>query len=195
MTLSERDRRALIFGAATLGVIGAYFGVFEPLLGRYERLVKWHGELAARIKRDVMDSRKLALQQEQVKTWEEKAGALVVERSYSEQITAVGSRIVAAAGENQVQLQGATPTAPTPWVDTWAVAGKEEERLEQAVINIDAQGGWENAFKFIAAVYRIDGILSVEQLELSGDPKQGGQLKMRLAISVLMKASGEGRRS
>lgn len=195
MTMSERDRRAVKLGAAALAAMGVYFGVVEPIHGRYQRLVDWHRASAEKIKRNIEEQRRLAVQEEQVKSWEEKVGPLLVERTYSEQMTTVGSRILAAAGDCQVQIQGVTPTPATPWVDSWAGSGETGgPSLEQATINFEAQGGWENAFKFVAALYRIEGVLSIEQIELSSDPKKGGQLTMRLAMSVLMRASAEGKR-
>ena len=190
MSLSRRDRRAIKGGVAGLAVLGLYFGVVEPLEGRYDRLVTRHQSAAEQIARNIEEKQRLTAKEGQVKDWEEKAGSLVVEKTYGEQMTAVGSRIITAANENQVQIQGATPTSATPWVDP---PGSVGPKLEQASFNIDAQGGWENVFKFLAAVYRIEGVLSVEQLDLTGDGK-GGPLKVRLVVSVLMKASAEGKR-
>ncbi|MEP0842258.1 MAG: type II secretion system protein M [Phycisphaerae bacterium] len=177
--MSPRDRRALILGGAALGLIGLYFGVLEPAGGWYARLRRQHAAQADRIREAVNAARRLASFQDQIQEWQERTGPLVPRRGYSEQITAVGGRIIAAAGENQVQLQGATPTAPTPWPD--------DRRLEQALIHVDGQAEWENVFKFIAALYRIEGILSVEQLELTGEGK-GGPIKLRVSVSVLMTA-------
>jgi hypothetical protein len=199
MNVSERDRRAIGVGTFAVVGLGVYFLVIEPLAVRYSAMVRAHRNAAIDIKHNGLESQELSVREGQVKAWEEKAGTLVPERLYGEQMTAVGSNIIAAAGESQIQLQGAAPATPTPWVDTsarsMAAPGPGEPPLAQAVINIDAQGGWENAFKFMAALYRIDGVLSVEQLEITGDPKQGDKLKLRLAVSVLMKASAEGKRS
>ena len=192
MSMSQRDRRAIKLGVAGAAVLGLYFGVVEPLEGRYDRLVERHQTSAEKIARNIEEKQRLAAKEAEVKTWEEKAGTLVVEKTYSEQMTAVGSRIMTAAGENQVQIQGVIPTAATPWVDAPGSAGAGP-KLEQASFNIDAQGPWENVFKFLAAVYRIEGVLSVEQLDLNSDAK-GGPLKVRLVVSVLMRASAEGRR-
>jgi hypothetical protein len=195
MTMSERDRRAVKLGIAGLVVLGAYFGAVEPLRARYEQLAERHQAAAEKIARNVEERQRLGVREKEVKECEEKVGPLVVERTYSEQITAVGSRIMAVAAENQVQIQGAVPSPPTPWTDSWAAKGGASggQQLEQASITIEAQTGWENAFKFIAALYRTEGVLSVEQLDLSSDSK-GGPLKMHLVVSVLMKASAEGKR-
>jgi hypothetical protein len=195
MNMSQRDRRAVKLGVAAAVVLGGYFGVVEPLQARYQRLVDWHQAAAEKIARNVEERQRLSVREKEVKECEEKAGPLLVERTYSEQITAVGSRIMAAANESQVQIQGAVPSPPTPWTDAWAAKGETSggPQLDQATITIDAQTAWENAFKFVAALYRTEGILSVEQLDLSGDAK-GGQLKLHLVVSVLMKASAEGKR-
>lgn len=195
MNLTQRDRRAVRLGVVGVALIGAYFFVLEPLAVRYAKLVRDHRSAAATIRRKILDGRRYAEREPQVRNWEEKAGNLIPSRPYSEQITAVGTKIIAAAGENGVQLQGATPSAPTPWSDTAgpAMAGAGGEApLAQALIHIDAQAEWENVFKFVAALYRIEGVLSVEQFDLSGDPRQGGQLKLKLVISVLMKAAEGG---
>jgi hypothetical protein len=70
-----------------------------------------------------------------------------------------------------------------------------------------AEAGWENVFKFIAALYRIPGLLSVEQMDLTvaagapgggppgmppgmgGAPGQPGRLGTRLTASVLVAAN------
>lgn len=195
MKMSARDRRAIKLGVAGVGLLAMYFGVVEPLQARYQRLVERHQSAAGQIARNVEEQRRLSALAEEVKAAEEKNGPLVVERAYGEQITTVGSRIMTVANENQVQIQGAVPSPPTPWTDSWAAKGGTGggSQLEQATITIDAQTGWENAFKFVAALYRTEGVLSVEQFDLSGDAK-GGPLKLHLVVSVLMKTSAEGRR-
>jgi hypothetical protein len=194
MNMSTRDRRAIKLGVAGVAVLAVYFGVVEPLQARYQRLVEWHQLAAETIARNTEERERLKALAEDVKAAEERDGPLLIERTYGEQITAVGSRIVTAAGENQVEIQGAVPSPPTPWTDAWAGSGGTGgSSLEQATITIDAQTGWENAFKFVAALYRTEGVLSVEQFDLSGDSK-GGPLKLHLVVSVLMKASAEGRR-
>ncbi|GMU23578.1 MAG: hypothetical protein AMXMBFR13_36560 [Phycisphaerae bacterium] len=188
MTISERDRRALVLGGVALGVIIVYFGIVEPLGALHADHEQAADAILARIK----ETRSLQAVESEVQLWEEKAGDLVPTKTYAEQITAVGAALITAAGENGVQLQGATPTGATPWTDEGMVRTQAGTALEQATIHIDAQADWENVFKFITAIYRIDGVLSVEQLSLSSDPKAGGKLKMRLSISVLAKTSGQG---
>ena len=72
---------------------------------------------------------------------------------------------------------------------TGAKAWPENPSLEIASINIDAEAGWENVFKFVAALYRIPGVLSVERMDLPGKSKKGGKLTLRLTVSVLIKAA------
>ena len=105
-------------------------------------------------------------------------------KRYSEQITTVGEQIVAAAQKNGVQLKGTTPSAVRAW--------PPDPTLQLAPVLIEADADFEPVFKFIDALYRIDGVLSVESLDLTGDPKKGGKLKMRLTISVLVKSQQTG---
>jgi hypothetical protein len=57
---------------------------------------------------------------------------------------------------------------------------------------LEADADFEPVFKFIDALYRIDGVLSVENLDLTGDPKKGGKVHVRLTISVLVKSRQTG---
>ena len=196
MNISSRDRRAIILGGAAVGSIVLYFFAIEPAINGYLGMLNAHKTAAENVKHAVRDARQLASFQSQIKDWETKAGPLVPTKTYSEQITTIGSRILTAAGESGVQLQGATPTTPTPWVDPSSLKTPgmpAVDKLEQALVNVDAQGDWESVFKFVAALYHIEGVLSVEQMDLNNDGK-GGPIKIRLSVSVLMKASSEGRR-
>lgn len=192
MNLTPRDRRALAYGGGALLAIAIYFGVIENVAEWYGDIRTEHRRAAEKIHHAVNASRQLSEFESSIESWQHKAGVLVTTRPYSEQITAIGSRIVAVAGESGVQLQGATPTVPTPWTDGTGFAsagGASADAMEHALINIDAQAEWENIFKFIAALYHVEGVLSVEQMDLSGEAK-AGPLKMRLSVSILMKASG-----
>ncbi len=188
MALSARDRRAVALGGAALGVIGVYLLVVEPLARTYDRMVGEHEQLAAKVARVLRDQRKAEHFAAQIREHEQLFGELLPPRPYDEQITAIGGQLVAAAQMSGVMLRGSTPTAATPWA--------EDPALELASFVIDAEvlwrnpmapegGGneevptpeaaWENVFKFVAGLYRIPGVLSVEQLELATDQRRGGE--------------------
>ncbi len=202
MALSQRDRRALILGGVALGAISLYLLAIEPLAVAYADLTNEHDQLAGRIARTVHVHRKAAYLAEQIAEYTQQVGELSPPKPYDEQITTVGEQIIAAAQKSGVQLRGATPTAAVPWA--------EDPALSMALFHIDAEAkwsslmdsdkGWTNVFKFIAAVYRIPGVLSVEQFNLStaaqqkGKSKgrqQGGTLALRLTVSVLTAAASE----
>ena len=138
-----------------MAALGAYFLAVEPLASRYSALVERHHQAAACIAANVRESRRLAAIEEEVKSCEDRAGSLVPERTYGERMTTVASRITGAAGESQVQIQSTTSATPTPWTDQ--APGAEAPppptgpSSEQALINIEGQGEWENVFKFVAA--------------------------------------------
>ncbi len=176
MALSERDRRALVRGGIALGVIAVYFLGIDPLLAWYDALVSRHEANAASVARVITNQRKAGHYRDQVSEMEEEVGGLSTPKPYSEQITAMSEKVITAAQQSGLNLKGATPTA--------AIAWPEDPSLKQASILIDAEAGWENVFKFIAALYRTEGVLSVEQIELSGE---GGKV-VKLTISVLVKA-------
>jgi len=180
MAMSERDRRALMLGGTALGVLAVYFLGIEPLWGWCDDLAGAHQTRAARVARILADERKADYYAQRVAEFEEEVGGLSPPARYSEQITASSEKVVTAAKESGIELQNATPAA--------AVAWPGEPGFQQASIIVDGQGGWENVFKFIAALYRLDGILSVEQMELTSDPKKGGKMTVKLKVSVLVKA-------
>ena len=184
MAISQRDRRALVLGGGALAVIVVYLSIIDPLIGGYEALRSEHKVHAAKVARIMIDNGKAKYLGEEVGEWERKAGPLGPPRPYSQQITAIGERIVAAAQKSGVQLKNSSWTVARPWGD--------DPALETATVNLDAEAGWENAFKFIAEVYRIEGVLSVEQMDLAGDPKKGGNLTLRLAVSVFVQAGAKG---
>ncbi len=182
MALSTRDKRALYFGGAALALIGLYFGVIEPTYHAYSDLAGRHESAANRLAAARREQQKNAYAEERIKEWESKAGLLTPPKLYGEAITSVGSQIIAAAQSSNVELAASTPAAATPW--------PEDSQLEQALINIDAQAEWENVFKFISALYRIEGVLSVEQMDLGTvEPKRDNKLKLRLAVSILLQAA------
>ncbi len=185
MAISARDRRALIVGGAAIALIAVYVKIVEPAWTRYDRMVSDHATASLRLAQGVYDRQKQAHQREQVREWEEKSGPLGAPKPYAEGITAIGSQIVAAGQSGGVELQGTTPGAGTPWVD--------DPQLQQSIIQIEGKADWENVFKFIAALYRIEGVLSVEQMDLSvSDPKKPGKLNLRLNVSVLLQGEKGG---
>jgi len=185
MNISERDKRALTFGGVAVGAIAAYLIAISPLLNRYDAMVSEHDKAAAKIARILGEERKAAYQAQQIAEWERKASELTDPKPYSEQITAVSHKLVGAYQANGMQVKNSNWTQPTPWPD--------DRSLSLATIHIDAEADWENVFKFIAAVYRIEGVMSVERMELTGDPKKPGPLTVKLAVSVLVRSEGDNR--
>jgi len=177
--LSEKDRRALILGVITLGVIAVYFFGIEPLWTRYDELTSRHETHAAKIARIIVNERKAKYYAVQVAEREEKVGELLPPKLYSEQINSVSEKVVTAAQKSGIKLKGLSYPAPIAWPD--------DPALKQASILIDAEVDWENVFKFVAALYRLEGVLSVEQMELSSG-KKGGKLTAKMKVSVLVKA-------
>ncbi len=178
MVISERDRRAILLGVSALGLIAVYLLAIAPAVRGYRDLVDRHDRAESLVDRRIEKERKARVLAIRVKEWEAKAGEFEPARPYSEQISAVGERIVAAAQESGVNLQGTTPGTATPWPD--------DVRAAYTPVQIEAQAGWENVFKFVAALYRIPGVISVEQMDLNGEGKGSENLKVRLSISVLV---------
>jgi hypothetical protein len=182
--LSPRDRRAVLLAGSALILLGLYFLVVEPLAGAYSRLAGERSQLAARVAHVQRDQRKAERFAAQIKEYERTAGELAAPKPYDEQITTIGSQIVAASQMNGVMLRGSTPTAPTAWA--------EDSALQQATFVVEAQvmwpnpmgpeadqgptpeAAWESVFNFLGALYRIPGVLSLEQLDLSTDQRAGG---------------------
>lgn len=182
MALAKRDKRALILGGVLLAIIAAYFGMIEPATRAYADLTERHSTTANKLAMTRREGQKRAYMNERVKTWEVKAGTLSPPKPYGEAITTIGSQIIAAAQTCEVELQGAIPTAPSPWPD--------DAQLERSLINVDALADWERIFKLIAALYRIDGVLSIEQMDLTSGER--GKLKVRLSISIFLQAAPAG---
>jgi hypothetical protein len=178
MEISGRDRRALIIGAGALAVLGLYVYVADPLWNKYDALVARHEANASRVARILVNEHKAAYYAKQVAEREEKVGSLSPPKPYSEQVTAISGKIVGAAQQSGVQLKGSSPTAPVAW--------PEDPSLRMATVVIEASAGWEAVFKFVAALYRIEGVLSVEQVELTG---KGGEFALKLTVSFLTQAS------
>lgn len=183
MAMTERDRKALKRGGVALGAIVMYFLVIEPVASGYDDLVATHTLLADQVKRAVYDNQKAKYEVKQVAKWEEKAGDLSPPKPYSEQITAVGTALVTAAQKGGVKIKNSAWTGPKPWAD--------DVTLDIVSLRLDAEAGWENVFKFIAELYRIPGVLSIEQMGLTGDPKKGGKLSLRLTVSAMVKAASD----
>lgn len=184
MTISQRDRRALWLGGFGLGLLVVYFLAVEPLWAWYADLASSHQSAAADLSRLISNNRKADYYAARVAEMEERVGPLTEPKPYSEQISVVTERLTATAQGNGIDLKGATPVAPVAWPD--------DPRLQRAAILVDAEAEWTNALKFIDALYRVEGILSVEQFELSGDAKKGNKLTLKLVVSLLAQAGQEG---
>src|SRR4029078_94748 len=140
---------------------------------------KAHDLAASNLAHRLAQRQKRVYQSQQVIAWEQKWNKLSSPKPYNEGVTTGGSEIVAASQSSGAQLQGATPGAPSPWPD--------DPQLQQSIFQIEAKANWENVFKFIAALYRIDGVVSVENLDLTGgDAKSQGMMNLRLSVSVLL---------
>jgi len=180
MEITKRDRRALISGAVALGAIGLYILVIEPVLAAHNNTAATHMALARRVSRAIYENQKAKYDAQQVAEWESNSGKLLEPRPYSEQITTVGSDVVVAAKKGGVQIKHSIWDKPKPWHDNPALA--------LATVRIDAEAPWTNVFKFIAGLYRIPGVLSVERMDLSSGPKKGGKITLKLTLSVMVKA-------
>jgi hypothetical protein len=186
MVISERDRRALVLGAVALGALVVYFRGVEPVWGWYDAKVSRHLRAGEQLARAVGRQRKAVHYTQQVADWEAKAGPLTTPKSYAQQVNEVSGRIVEAAQQAGVQIKGATPTAPGMWGD--------DPDLQRASILIEAEAEWESVFRFVAGLYRAEGVLSIEEMDLSGDAKKGGRLNLKLTVSFMVQAEAGGAR-
>jgi len=177
MEISQRDRRAIRYGGLGLGLILLYLLVVEPLLDGYDAMVREHRTLSAKVARAMRDTKKTKYLTEYVKSEEDRTGTVSSPRPYSEQITAMSEKIMT-AGQCGVQIKNSFWVAPRLW--------PEDTKLEMAQIQIDAEGNWEAVCRFLAALYKTDGVFSVEQMDLAG---KGGQLTLKLTLSVLVQAA------
>jgi hypothetical protein len=183
MALSERDRRALVLGGVGLLAIGVYVFGIEPAWSWYDGIVAEHESQAARLGRVRSNEAKADYYTRQIEQWEKEIGVLSPPRPYSEQVSAVTEKIIGAAQPNGTELKGISPAAPAVW--------PEDPKFDRAAVLVDAEAAWPDIFKFIDALYRTEGVLSVEQLEFAGDPKKGGKLTVKLNVSVLVLAPEE----
>lgn len=180
MTMTRRDKRALIFLAAGLGAIALYFGAVEPLWGAYGDLVSEHGHLARQVARLKVDKDKVAWYETQIPEWTERYGPYSELKPYHEQITRICEQISAAAGKSGFKMKAPNITQPSAW--------GEDASLATATVHLDAESGWENVFKFISHLHRIPGVLSIEHLEMNADAKNGNKINIKLTVSVMVKA-------
>jgi hypothetical protein len=180
MAMTQRDKRALVLGGVGVGVIALYLLAIEPGIRRYEAMIKRHDTLAVQAARFAWEAERNHYMDGRIAECEAKAGKLTKPGSYSEQITTVSNEIVTASQSSGAQVHNSIWSAPTAW--------PEDPSLAVARVQIDAEADWESVFKFIAALYRVSGVLSVEEMELTSDQKKGGKVSMRLSISVLVEA-------
>lgn len=178
MALSDRDRRALVLGGVGLLLIAAYVLGLEPAWAWYDGIVAEHESQAARLARVRSNEAKADYYTRQIEQWEKEVGMLAPPRPYSEQVSSVTEKIIGAAQPNGTELKGISPAAPAVW--------PEDPKFDRAAVLIDAEAGWPDVFKFMDALYRTAGVLSIEQLEFTGDPKKGGKLAVKLNVSILV---------
>jgi hypothetical protein len=183
MALSPRDRRALVLGGAGLAAILGYLFVIEPLWDRYDALVTRHQHLETQLTQAARKRQREQVARQRIADWEARTAALVQPRPYGEQITRISDGIVSASQQTSAQVRNANWAAPTVW--------PEDPALEMTVVRLEAEADWEAVFRFIDALYRLDGVLSVEELDLSTDPRKGGKVTMRLTVSVLLAADSQ----
>ena len=115
MALSERDRRALIMGAAVLVLLAVYIKGIRPLSAWHDGLVTVHAADAHSVDRILADQDKAARWKKQIEKREPEVGELMPPAVYSEQITRLTEQILAAAGKSGVELKESTPSAATSW--------------------------------------------------------------------------------
>jgi hypothetical protein len=180
MELTKRDRRAMIFGGAGLAVILIYLWMIEPMLNRYDELTAEHDRLSARAASLLGDERAKPAMEKYIGECESKVGPMAVPGVYSNEITQVGDRIMT-AGQCGVQIKNTRWISPRPWFD--------DPKLSMAMVQIDCEGQWESVCKFLAALYRTEGIFSVEQMDMTGDAQKGGMVTMKLTVSVIVQSA------
>jgi type II secretory pathway component PulM len=180
MEIAARDRRAIQFGLIGLGAILLYLLVVDPLIDRYDALAAEHKAQAAKVAKILRDNKKAKFLAETIKIWEDQTGVQSEPKRYSEQVTAVSDRIMT-AGQCGVQIKNSNWIAPRAW--------PEDPRFEMAQVQIEAEGDWERLCTFLANLYHTDGVLSVEQMDLSAGTRKDGKAGLKLTLSVLVQAN------
>lgn len=183
MVISDRDRRALTLGVAVLAVIGAYLLFDTYVLSWYDAMVADHAVRAGKVAKGISDKKEAMALSSSIAEWEEKAGSLADPPAYSEQSTKVHEQIITAAQKNGVNLKNVNVTAASAW--------PEDPKLQMASFHIEGETEWPKVFEFIAGLYHIPGVLSVEQIKLSTG-KDGGKLAAEMTLSFLVEAARQG---
>ncbi len=182
MEINKRDKRAIWLGGTGVCVILAYFVALEPIIATYNQMIENHGRLSAKLARIYRDNKAEPVMKKYILESEEIVGPLSAPELYSRQITTVSNNIMT-AGQCGVQIKNTNWITPRAWPD--------DPKLEMAMVQIDCEGMWENICKFIAALYRTEGVFSIEQMDMTGDKKRGGMITMKLTVSVLVRAEAE----
>jgi hypothetical protein len=180
MELTKRDRRAVIWGGAGLAVILVYLWLIEPVLNRYDALAAEHTRLGAQAASLLGDERAMPAMEKYIGDCETKVGPMAVPGLYSSEMTKVGDKIMT-AGQCGVQIKNTRWISPRPWFD--------DPKLSMAMVQIDCEGQWESVCKFLAALYRTEGIFSVEQMDMAGEAQKGGTITMKLTVSVIVQSA------
>lgn len=177
MEISARDRRALGgLGVAFVMVLG-YLFVVEPLCEKYEAMVTEHSNLAGRLSRIRRADQEAKYLAGKVAELEEKGIDLSPPTFYYDQVNMVSEKIHTAGQQTKTKLKSLKPATAKSFPD--------DRTLQIAMISLEGEGGWEDVFKFMAALNRIPGVLSVEKFKLKG---KGGKLNLQMTVSVLVKA-------
>ena len=182
MEITPRDMRAIRMGGAGVGVLVVYFFLFEPIIDHYDRIFENHDVLAAKVSRIYRDNNASPAMEKYIAECEGLVGPLVAPDVYSREITQVSNNVMT-AGQCGVRIKNTTWVAPRPWPD--------DPKLQMATLQIDCEGQWESMCRFIAALYRTEGIFSIEQMDMTGDVKKGGMITMKLTVSVLVQAEAQ----
>ena len=187
MTMSERDRRALILGGVGLGAVALYLLAIEPALLRYNQLVVDHRRNSAQTNKINLENKQAKYYADRITEWEEQVCELSEPKSLSVQVTKLREQIISAAKSSGAKLKGSTSVTETTW--------DADQRLRKILMRLEAEAGWEDAFKFVDALYKIENVISVEELDLKGDEKSGGRLTVTLTLSVLAKPDSEAQKT
>jgi Tfp pilus assembly protein PilO len=184
VALNERDKRAIRWGGPAIGLLFAAIFVFGPLLDRWDAMTAEHDSLVEQSANHFDQLTMKRRMQRSIASLEEEIGPFQEPLEYNRQITRLDKAVGEAAKKSGVALKVVRRQ------ESEAIRGFTAYRMAGVRIQLDAPLG--KLAEFLHRLEQTPGVVSVERLDLTADPKKPNQISTQMRISTFVLPQREG---